>query len=132
MPKYVLLIDDNPVIRDVVRRYLESESGIKVCGEAADGIDGVEKALTLLPDLIVMDLSMPGMNGLDAARKLKERMPHVPIVLFTSHKSVLQESDVRSAGISAIVSKSQSPETLKAEVLNLLERPRQFAARNVQ
>ena len=108
MPTHVLLVDDNPVIRDFLRRYLESETGIKVCGEAADGMDGVEKAAELAPDLVVMDLSMPGMNGLDAARKLKERMPYVPIVLFTSHKSVLRESEAISAGVSAVVSKLES------------------------
>lgn len=67
MSKHILLVDDNPAVRKFLRNYLESEPGIEVCGEACDGIDAVDKALTLGPDLVdlvVMDLSMPQMNGL--------------------------------------------------------------------
>jgi DNA-binding NarL/FixJ family response regulator len=124
MSKHILLVDDNPAVRKFLRNYLESEPGIEICGEACDGIDAVDKALTLGPDLVdlvVMDLSMPQMNGLEASRKLKEKLPGVPIVLFTSHSGVLTDSDAAGAGISAIISKADSPELLKSQVVTLLE-----------
>ena len=70
-------------VRDFLRHYLELEADNQVCGEATDGIDGIEKAQKLLPDLMVMDLSMPRMNGLEAARKLKERLPDLSPSFFS-------------------------------------------------
>jgi chemotaxis response regulator CheB len=64
LPKRILIVDDNPVIRDTLREVLEQESGWEVCGEAANGREGIEKAQQLKPDLIVLDLSMPVMNGI--------------------------------------------------------------------
>jgi PleD family two-component response regulator len=77
MPKSVLVVDDNAVIRHVLCQVLASESDLDVCGEAENGRDAIEKAEELHPDLIVMDLSMPVMNGIDGARVLKKVMPTV-------------------------------------------------------
>jgi CheY-like chemotaxis protein len=74
------------------------ESDFEVCGEAHDGQDAIEKAQRLLPDLIILDLSMPVMNGLDAARVLKDRMPSVPIIMFTLYVDPFVEQESRSAG----------------------------------
>jgi DNA-binding NarL/FixJ family response regulator len=120
MLKSILLVDDSAVIRDVLRDCIQSESGLQVCGEAANGAEAIEKAPRLVPDLIIMDLSMPLMNGLEAAREIKRKMPDVPIILFTQHKGALQDCDARSAGINAIVSKSDRAELLVAEIFNLL------------
>ena len=90
-----------------------------VCGEAADGLEGVQKALEFSPDLIVMDLAMPRMGGVEAARQLKRRLPQVPIILFTLYAEMVPFSDAREAGIWAIISKSE-PHKLLAEVLSLL------------
>lgn len=128
MSKQVLLADDNEIVRKFLRSFLESEPGVEVCGEATDGVDAVEKALELTPDLLVLDLSMPRMNGLEAARLLKQQMPSLPIVLFTSHRDVLQESDALRVGISAVVSKSENPEILKSRVLKLLRCANRSAA----
>jgi CheY-like chemotaxis protein len=78
MRKFILLADDNPTLGSLTRNYLKAHN-CEVYGEASDGIDAIEKALELSPDLIVMDLSIPRKNGLEAARELKEKMPHVPI-----------------------------------------------------
>lgn len=121
MPKSILLVDDSPTIRILLRSYLESHPGLEVCAEASDGVEAIEKAQRLCPDLIVMDLSMPRMNGLEAARELKQKMPGVPIILFTHHKGALRDSDAKSAGISAIVSKSDEPELLMGQILYFLE-----------
>ena len=76
MPKSVLVVDDNAFIRQVLCRVLALEAGFDVCGEAENGQDAIEKAQALHPDLIVMDLSMPVMNGIDAARALKDVDAH--------------------------------------------------------
>jgi len=72
--KYLLLVDDSELIRLATRHFLESQTGFEVCGEAIDGIDALEKASHLNPDLIILDIAMPRMNGLQAARELRARM----------------------------------------------------------
>jgi DNA-binding NarL/FixJ family response regulator len=120
MPKGILLVDDSPAIRNVLRSHINSEPNIKVCGEAADGVEAIEKAGELAPDLIVMDLAMPRMNGLAAAREIKQKLPQVPIILFTSHKAAVYAPDANAAGISAIICKTEGQEVLMAQILNLL------------
>jgi CheY-like chemotaxis protein len=120
MQKRVLVVDDNEMIRLVVRSTLELHTPY-IVHEAVDGIDAIEKAETLSPDLVVMDLTMPRMHGLDASRTLKESHHPPQIVLFTVHKAVISESDAARAGLSAIVEKSEGLETLLNEVQHLLQ-----------
>jgi DNA-binding NarL/FixJ family response regulator len=91
-----------------------------VVNEAVDGIDALEKADTLNPDLVVMDLSMPRMSGLDASRTLKKAHPPTQVVLFTLHRDSISDSDAHRAGVSAVVAKSDGLETLLHEVEHLL------------
>ena len=97
-----------------------SESDFEVSGEAENGQDAIEKAQALRPDLIVMDLSMPVMNGMDAARILKRLMPKVPLMMFSVHSDLLSESEARSAGVSALVSKSERVSVLVEKARALL------------
>jgi DNA-binding NarL/FixJ family response regulator len=120
MSKGILVVDDSPAIRHVVRSYIDSHADMKVCGEASDGVEAIEKAHLLSPDLIVMDLSMPRMNGIVAAREIKLDLPQVPIILFTSHKAGLSGTDANEAGIAAIICKSEGQDALIAEIQNLL------------
>jgi len=76
-----------------------------VCGEAADGADAIEKATTLKPDFILLDLAMPGMNGMEAAPILKRLMPTVPIVTFTTYGELLGRSLPSTIGIDAVIDK---------------------------
>ena len=78
MAKTVLIVDDNAYIRQALCELFEGEADFEPCGEAENGKEAIAKALELHPDLIVLDLSMPVMNGLDAARELKRLMPTVP------------------------------------------------------
>ena len=105
MPKCILIADDNDLVRTVTRFFLESHQGFEVCGEAADGVDAIEKAKKLKPDLIVLDLLMPRMNGVEAASVLKGVMPGVPIVLFTMYKDGLGKALTTAVGVSAVLSK---------------------------
>jgi two-component system response regulator NreC len=101
-----MIVDDHAVIRRMLRALLEAE-GFQV-SDAMDGAEGVRKALKLKPNLIILDLSMPVMNGLEAARKLKVLMPHVPLLMFTNNADEIQEKEAISAGIVAVVRKSDS------------------------
>jgi DNA-binding NarL/FixJ family response regulator len=107
MAKTVLVVDDNAVIRRVLCQSLTAEGDFDVCGEAENGLQAIEKAQELRPDLIVMDLSMPVMNGIDAARTLKSLLPAVPLIIFSEYSDVFSENEARSAGVSALVSKSE-------------------------
>jgi len=78
MPKCILIVDDSAVVRKTLRQTLEWQKGWEVCGEAANGRDGIETAQRLKPDLVLLDFSMPVMNGLEAARELKRLLPYVP------------------------------------------------------
>ena len=78
--KRILVVDDSPIVRGLVREFIEARPGFEVCGEAADGLEGVEKGLELKPDLIVLDFSMPRINGLQAALMLHEIVPSTPII----------------------------------------------------
>jgi DNA-binding NarL/FixJ family response regulator len=116
----VLLIDDGDSVREVIRTFLEKR-GFQVCGEAADGIDAIEKAKTLKPDLIILDLAMPRMNGMEAASVLSRIMPGVPIVLLTIYGDFVGSSLAAASGIKAVISKTDSLDKLASCVLSLLQ-----------
>jgi two-component system, chemotaxis family, chemotaxis protein CheY len=102
---------------------LKEETDFEVCGEAENGKEGIEKALELRPDLIVLDLSMPVMNGLDAARVLKRLMPTVPLILYSAFGDRLAENQVRLIGIAEVVSKSEHASVLIHKARGLLNSP---------
>jgi DNA-binding NarL/FixJ family response regulator len=120
MPKSVLLVDDNAAIREALCQLFTSQADFEICGEAKNGQEAIEKARELRPDLIVMDLSMPVMNGIEAARLLKRSMPTVPLVIFSEYSDVFSENEARSAGVSALVSKSQHLSILLGKARALL------------
>ena len=122
MAKAVLIADDNDSVRRALCEAFARDSDFEVCAEAHDGRDSIEKALRLHPDLIVLDFSMPVMNGLDAARELKDRMPSVPIILFTFHVDLFVKEAALSAGVSDVVSKSEPLSVIIAKARNLLYR----------
>ena len=122
MPKRILIVDDNDVVRKIVRGILEEEDGWEVCGEAANGREAIEKARQLTPDVIVLDLAMPVMDGLQAARELTQILPAVPLLMFTNFESTCLKQEALSAGISALVSKSESIGVLINRLRTLLWR----------
>jgi DNA-binding NarL/FixJ family response regulator len=121
MPECILIVDDDPNIRKHTRYFLEHQTHYSVCGEAVDGLDAIDKARELHPDLIILDMSMPRMNGLQAARILREMMSDVPIILFTLHASAILLSEVQMAGVTSVVSKAEGFDGLRKEVEALLE-----------
>jgi DNA-binding NarL/FixJ family response regulator len=105
MPKRILIADDDANLRRMIRYFIELRMQCEVCGEAVDGVDAIEKAGTLKPDLIVLDYFMPVMNGIDVGAVLKKMLPEVPVVMFTGKDSPVIESAAISAGIRAVVPK---------------------------
>jgi CheY-like chemotaxis protein len=83
MAKRILVADDNPVIRKMLCRLFEVEEEYDICAEAANGQEAIDLAVKHRPDLIILDLSMPVLNGIEAATQLKKILPDVPIILFT-------------------------------------------------
>jgi DNA-binding NarL/FixJ family response regulator len=109
MSNSILIVDDNTTIRRSLHRLLEARSGWEVCGEAANGREGIEKAQRLKPDVVVMDMSMPEMDGIAAAKILKSQMPTLPIIMFTNFADdQFLKQEVLDAGIRHVVSKSDS------------------------
>src|SRR5579872_383141 len=106
MPKRILIADDDEDIRKIIRLFLESRTTCKICGEAVNGVEAIEKARTLNPDLILLDYSMPAMDGIEAGAVLKAMLPKVPVILFTSQATGAIESAAISVGIRAVVPKT--------------------------
>jgi two-component system nitrate/nitrite response regulator NarL len=121
MPKRILVVDDNAPIRGLVREFIEARPGFEICGEAADGVEGVLKGRELKPDLIVLDFLMPRINGIQAALILHEIAPNTPIILFTFYKEAIPNDLAKAAGVASILSKADQLTTLADEVQRLTE-----------
>jgi DNA-binding NarL/FixJ family response regulator len=119
MRKSVLLVDDNAFIRHALRQSFTSQADFEICGEAQNGLEAIEQAQELHPDLIIMDLSMPVMNGLDAAHALKKLMPTTPVIMFSQYCDMFSDNEARSAGVAAFVSKSDHLSVLIDKVRRL-------------
>jgi DNA-binding NarL/FixJ family response regulator len=104
----ILIADDSAVIRRSLRSLIANHKELTICGEAENGAEAIEKAHKLKPDLILMDFSMPLMNGLDAATQLKKDSPRVPIVMLTMFKDKFLEDRAYKAGVSLVLSKEES------------------------
>ena len=122
MAKTILIVDDNAHIRLALCELFKREADFEVCGEAENGKEAIAKALELHPDLIVLDLSMPVMNGLDAARELKRLMPTVPLIMYSMFADTFTEQEARLIGISELVSKSEPAAILVSKARSLLYR----------
>jgi DNA-binding NarL/FixJ family response regulator len=118
--KRVLIVDDNSAVRAMVRQVFELEPDFEVSGEAENGQEAIEKAENLKPHLIILDLSMPVMTGLDAAPHLRTALPDARIILFTVEEGNEVERLARAGGIHAVVSKTQSAATLVSQAQALL------------
>jgi DNA-binding NarL/FixJ family response regulator len=104
----VLIVDDNPVVRSCIRRYLEANTACQVCGEAENGHLAVEMVTQLSPDLVILDFLMPVMNGLDAARQITRIAPKTMMVMFTMHESEQLVQAAKAVGVNEVISKSNN------------------------
>jgi DNA-binding NarL/FixJ family response regulator len=105
MRKTILLADDSPIVGQALYRLLAAEGNYELCAQASDGNEAISLAKQCKPDLVILDLSMPKMNGLEAARELKKIMPTIPIVLLTLDASSVNESFARDLCVDLVVPK---------------------------
>jgi two-component system response regulator NreC len=108
----ILIADDHPIIRKHVRRILEEQPSFSVCGEAYDGVEAIEEAQRLKPDVVVLNVSMPILNGLDAGRKIKTVLPETAIVILSSNADRHFIEEAKKIGARAYVAKSKAAEAL--------------------
>jgi DNA-binding NarL/FixJ family response regulator len=112
----ILLVDDHPVVRQGLKTLLEGRSGWQVIGEASDGAEAVAKAKDLNPDVMVLDVTMPVMNGLEACRLLRKQTPQLEILFVTQHDSPQMMREALEAGARGYVVKSNAARDLLAAV----------------
>ena len=110
MPFKILIVDDSSSIRQLLRLFIKHHTDWQVCGEAENGQVAVRKVTELKPHAVILDLSMPVMNGLEAAREITRIAPEVQMVMYTMHTSEQLRKDAEAAGIKDVVSKSDSIE----------------------
>jgi len=116
----ILIADDSPQLLRCIRKVIEEHPQWKVCGEASDGLEAVSQTAELTPDLVVLDLTMPNLNGFQAARAIHVAAPKLPLLLYTQHlfdNHLGQEA--RDAGFSGAVTKG-STDSLTAAIASLL------------
>jgi DNA-binding NarL/FixJ family response regulator len=106
MKQTVLIVDDNTMIRSSLRSWIEGNADLQVCGEAENGMVAVQKVEEMHPDIVILDLQMPVMDGLEAARKISNIAPDTAMVMFTMHPSRELLKVAQAVGVRDVVSKT--------------------------
>jgi DNA-binding NarL/FixJ family response regulator len=117
----ILIADDHEVVRKGICSILEARKNIDICGEASNGEDAVEKASQLNPDLIILDVTMPNLNGFAAARQIRTFLPEVPILILSMHEGHSVVREAQQAGAQGFVSKSDAGHVLLKAVDAVLQ-----------
>ncbi|HEY6768884.1 MAG TPA: response regulator transcription factor [Candidatus Sulfotelmatobacter sp.] len=125
----ILLVDDHPIVRQGLKTLLEGHPGWEVVGEASDGLEAVEKASQLQPDIMVLDVTMPRMNGLEACRTIRQSMSDLEILFVTQHDSPQMMREALDAGARGYVVKSNAARDL-LEAVEAVSQHRVFTALN--
>lgn len=120
MPFSVLIADDNPTVRRSLRNLIEVSTEGKVCGEAENGAVAIERAVSLRPDVVILDLGMPILNGLEAARQISQNVPDAALLMFTMHANEHLAKVADEVGIKRVVSKAGGAEDLIKAINALL------------
>lgn len=122
-PRTILIADDNERVRAVIRQALEHYTGFKICGEATDGTQAVSMAKEMEPDLVILDVRMPGLNGVEVAGILRYALPRVRIIFVTMYAEDISENLTSVFHIDAVVSKANGLTKLVESVEGLLAAP---------
>jgi DNA-binding NarL/FixJ family response regulator len=117
----VVLADDHPVFRSGLRNFLEFDNTIQVLDEAMESDEAVEKALERNPDVVVMDISMPGMGGIEATRKIKNQRPSIGVVMLSASNDEQKILNAIEAGASGYITKDDVPDSIREAVRNVSE-----------
>ena len=119
-PRTILIADDSEMVRAKIRQALERETDFEICGEATDGVEAVAKAKELTPDLILLDVKMARLTGLEVARILRHTQPRIRIMMVTMYAEELNRKLTSFFGVDAVFSKSEGVTKLIERVENLL------------
>ncbi len=117
----VLIVDDNRYVRSALRIFLGMSMRLEISGEATDGLEAIAKATELRPDMILMDVAMPKMNGVEAALAIRKMFPEIRIVLFTFYENSVHSGLAKASGVDLVLSKSAGTATLLNSIRVLLE-----------
>ena len=107
MPARILIADDRTIMRNTLRNLFAICSDWDVCGEAEDGRQAIDAAVVLRPDLVLLDYKMPNGDGIEVASELAQKLPGVPVVIFTLHKTNQLEAQARRVDVKAVVGKEE-------------------------
>lgn len=118
-PLRVLLVDDDPVFRELLAFVLRADAGAEIVGQGSDGAEGVELARALCPDVVVMDLRMPGMDGFEATRQISTSVPGTHVLVVSSSKEREDVARATAAGAAAYLPKDRAVAELGAEIARL-------------
>jgi two-component system, NarL family, response regulator NreC len=121
MSKSIFIADDNPELLRTLGFALGRQPGWEVCGVASSGGDAVDKACECHPDLIILDQSMPEMNGLEAMEAIRRTLPDVPVIIFSAHLTRFLEAQAIAAGANAMIEKGESLSVLVSTVRGLID-----------
>jgi DNA-binding NarL/FixJ family response regulator len=116
----ILIVDDHEAVRKGVCAILSSRLDIEICGEAVNGKEAIDKAKTLRPDLVILDITMPVLNGFDAAREILKILPQTLIIMLSTHLTNQLVAQAKSSGAKGYVTKTQAGGTLLQAVDSLL------------
>ncbi len=128
-PLRILIADDHAVVRAGLRALLESREGWQVCAEAVDGRDAIEKAAKHKPDVAILDIGMPLLNGVDATRRIRKAMPHTQVLILTMHESDELVQQVVAAGARGYILKDDADRVLLAAVETISHNKPYFSLR---
>jgi PAS domain S-box-containing protein len=117
----ILIADDHEMLRRGVRNMLQTQRDLEICGEATDGRDAIDKVKTLLPDLVILDINMPVLNGLAAVRQILRNSPQTKILVFSVHDSEQTKRDISAAGAHGFISKGKDAQDLLRIVREVLQ-----------
>jgi DNA-binding NarL/FixJ family response regulator len=123
----ILLVDDHPIVREGLRIVLQRRAGWEVVGEASNGVEALEKANKLEPDVMVLDITMPKMNGLEVCRLVRQKMPNLEVLFVTQHDSPQMMREALNAGAKGYVVKSNAARDL-LEAIELVSQHRVFTS----
>ena len=123
MANTVLVVDDSAVMRRALCRLFKAAGDFDVCGTARNGVEAIEMARLLKPHLVVLDLCMPGLNGLETAHKLQAMSHPPPIILYSMNAEEIAAKQATECGVTAVVSKAEGIRTLITKARSILDRP---------